>query len=175
MLATKPVRPKKPAPTHVQTIPGRKVLKLLNEKIYIDEDFEESHGFWLLDTLHQRYAKEAKTIWQGRNRTVFDKGRYVVKVPRNFNGIADNDWEGSVSNGETLGDPNHVQYARTRMFYWHDIPVVLMEKVEHANQEQTKEYLGTPKGKSDWTWSVDCGQVGFNRQGRLVAYDYGIR
>lgn len=26
----------------------------------------------------------------------------------------------------------------------------------------------------DWTYSVDCGQVGFTRRGRLVAFDYGV-
>lgn len=100
-------------------------------------------------------------------------GGYVVKIPRNWDGVADNDWEGSVSNCEEYPQSDYqVQYARTRMIYFMDIPVVFMEHVLDSSSEEIRNKLGR---EPDWVWSVDGGQVGFNKQGRLVAYDYGIR
>lgn len=129
-----------------------------------------------LMSLYKRYTKKAKNIYYGRNRIVFDMGRYVVKLPSAHGGFGDNDWEGSIGNGpEQLAEPlKYVQYARTRLMYVNDIPVCLMEKVEHATVEQTNAHLNTLGGESDWTWSVDGGQVGFNSRGKLVAYDYGM-
>lgn len=122
-----------------------------------------------------RFAARTNEFDYGRNRITFMFDKYVVKVPRNWDGVADNDWEGSISNGANYGDPQHVQYARTRLAYWDDLPIVFMERVALASVKEVEEHLGTAPGESDWTWSVDGGQVGFNRNGRLVAYDYGCR
>ena len=138
---------------------------------YIDEDPLDDNDVGLFHQLHVRYSKRCLGIFMGRNRNVFNFGRYVVKVPRNFYGVIDNDWEGSVSNSEDC-DPEDVQYARTRLAYWKDVPIVFMEYVEYASNKEIAERVGHVP---DWTMSVDCGQVGFNRKGCLVAYDYGIR
>jgi len=37
-----------------------------------------------------------------------------------------------------------------------------MEHVEHVGWSD----------ELDWTWSIDCGQVGRTKDGRLVAYDW---
>lgn len=137
----------------------------------IDEDAEVD-GVFVLAALHARYWARTAIVHGGRNRNVFDFGAYVVKLPKNGDGCADNDWEGSLSNGESLGDMREIQYARTRMAYWRGVPVVFMEKVEHARPAEIVARLGY---EPDWTMSVDCGQVGFTRDGRLVAYDYGLR
>ena len=97
-------------------------------------------------------------------------GKYVVKVPRNRDGIRDNDWEGSISNGPNSNPLQDIQYARTRMHYWNEIPIVFMEYVEYANDAKVLSILGE---SPNWTWSVDGGQVGMNRRNQLVAFDYG--
>lgn len=52
------------------------------------------------------------------------------------------------------------------------IPVVFTEKVDDMSFADIKKMFGRVP---DWVSSVDCGQVGVNRKGKLVAYDYGIR
>lgn len=121
--------------------------------------------------LYNRYIDRAESLSYGRNRCTFLFNNFVVKLPMNTNGISDNDWEGSVSNGDNQ-DPWHVRYARTRLIYIEDIPVVFMERVNDASYEAIACKMGEVP---IWVDSVDCGQVGFNRRGKLVAYDYGIR
>lgn len=125
----------------------------------------------LLVQLHIRFDRN-REMHSGRNRNVFDCGNYVVKLPVNCEGISDNDWEGSVSNGPTQPRDNWtVRYARTRMMWVaNKIPVVFMEKVEDASLQEIKNRLGNVP---DWIDCVDCGQVGFNRKQELLAYDYG--
>lgn len=123
--------------------------------------------------LHARYKPRCLAFYQGRNRSVYVMKNLVVKIPRNFDGIADNDWEGSVSNGGDE-DPKgwEIIYARTRMHYHGEIPVVFMERVDPALSSEIKLRLGSVP---NWTGRVDCEQVGFTRRGKLVAYDYGMR
>lgn len=118
--------------------------------------------------LFERYMRRCKGFESGRNRSVFVFDRYVVKLPRCENGVADNDWEGSISDGP---DP-YVRHARTRMSYYKGIPIVFMERVTYATPTSLRERYGK---EPDWVSSVDCGQVGWNRGGKLVAFDYGIR
>lgn len=141
-----------------------------NNTYWIDTIDFDQEGLGLIVQLHARYASRAKRVFSGRNRNCFDMGSYVVKIPKNLDGFCDNDWEGSVSNGND--DPNVVRYARTRMHYVDEIPVVFMEWVEHATGKKITEQIGY---EPDWVMSVDCGQVGFTKDGRLVAYDYGCR
>ena len=123
--------------------------------------------------LYERYMRRCRDYVIGRNRIVFMFATYVVKLPWTFDGIADNDWEGSVSN-----DPDEpysdwqVQYARTRIHYEGEIPVVFMERVRPLLGKDIVARFGY---EPEWVSSVDCGQVGLNRAGRLVAYDYGCR
>jgi hypothetical protein len=127
-----------------------------------------------LVALHLRYARRAVAAYSGRNRNVFVLGqRLVVKLPRSLEGYADNDWEGSVSNApESLNHPEHVQYPKTRLAYVDGIPVVFMERIEALTGRAIEARFGQ---EPDWVASVDGGQVGVNRHGRLVAYDYGLR
>lgn len=122
--------------------------------------------------LDQRYRPRARKVLQGRNRTVYVMGTYVVKVPRNLDGIADNDWEGSVRNGAVIGEYSTIYPKHKRLAYWKSIPVVFMERVVHASSKQIVKRLGKVP---PWVDQIDCGQVGFNRNGTLVAYDYGTR
>lgn len=118
--------------------------------------------------LFNRYIPRATGVTSGRNRVVFHMGRYVVKLPMNYGGVADNDWEGSVRHSQ---DPREAKYARTRMVYFGEIPVVFMEYVKSTGYSDLRNLGPVPK----WVDGIDCQQVGFNRRGQLVAYDYGIR
>jgi hypothetical protein len=126
----------------------------------------------VLPTLNQfarrLLEKYGEPIGAGRNRVVWKmRGSHVIKLPRCDSGITDNDWEGSVS------DPGFT--ARTRLIYIHDIPIVVMEYVEDVTLAQISEHLGLPAGDIGWAGCFDSGQVGFNKSGTLLAYDWGIK
>lgn len=121
----------------------------------------------------RRFRLRAQEVHSGRNREVFLFRGYVVKVPRNWDGVADNDWEGSVSNATCYPQSDwQVQYARTRLVYRQDVPILFMERVLPVSRDEIVGLLGREPA---WVGRVDGGQVGFNKQGRLLAYDYGIR
>jgi len=92
-----------------------------------------------------------------RHRVVFLDGDEVIKVPSCESGVAACDCE-LVEQGE--------KYARTRpdvaLSKKTGLPIVRMEYVEHVGSSE----------QPDWTWSIDCGQVGRTKDGRLVAYDW---
>ena len=149
-------------------------------RINPEENEDAADVLWIdeleefLEPFHRRYADRALSAHPGRTRNVFVMPNgYVVKIPKNLDGFADNDWEGSVSNSEeSLGSDDFVQYARTRLAYLDECPIVFMEEVVHASEKEIEKRLGFVP---DWVGSVDCGQVGFNRAGLLVAYDYGVK
>ena len=122
-----------------------------------------------LTDLYLRFYKRSTAFFGGSNRVTFIMGRYVVKLPQNYDGIADNDWEGSVRHSPDLGA---AKYARTRLIYVGQIPVLVMEYVEPWCYRDLQEKLGKVP---TWVDFIDCQQVGYNRRGQLVAYDYGIR
>jgi hypothetical protein len=127
----------------------------------------------VLNIFVSRYGGKALSIEQGRNRRVYVMKAYVVKVPVNQDGIADNHWEGSVSNSSQYPQSDwQVQFARTRLVFQNGIPIVYMERVEEATSGAIHNRLGRVP---NWIGCVDCGQVGFTKRGALVAYDYGIR
>ncbi len=103
--------------------------------------------------------KEENWLGYGRNRAVFRRGDHVFKVPINDCGVTDNSHEAYLSQryGKTEG---YVPYAKCRMFGL----ILVMEYVDHVGSTKTP----------DWTWSVDGGQVGRNRKGELLAYDFGL-
>ncbi len=53
--------------------------------------------------------------------------------------------------------------AKCKLIYVGGIPVLVMEFVKQI------PYKEMP----DWADFIDCGQVGYNRRGNIVAYDYG--
>lgn len=136
--------------------------------IPIDEDIPE------LAALHLKYALKAYQVYSGRNRNTFIlSDRIVVKLPRNFDGFTDNDWEGSISNSiESFNHPEHIQYPKTKLVFVTEVPIVFMQRITPLQSTEITQMFGS---EPDWTFSVDCGQVGITRQGRLVAYDYGLR
>lgn len=94
----------------------------------------------------------------GRHRIVFSSDDCVVKVPTSESGA-------HACNEEICSQSDI--YAKT----WRDpissesrLPIVRMEWVTHTG------YSDEPEDR--WTWSIDCGQVGRTKDGRLVAYDW---
>jgi hypothetical protein len=124
-----------------------------------------------LYALHCRFEVKSSFCFEGRNRNVFELAHCVVKLPKNPDGYTDNDWEGSVSNSsQTYNSIRHIQYPRKRLIYFKDIPVLFMEKIIPVDWSLEKQ-SDYPR----WTDQVDCAQVGYTKEGRLVAYDYGPR
>jgi len=99
-------------------------------------------------------------IGTGRLRAAFWDGDDVLKVPLDMVGV----W-GNYEEASTYKDPYEPR-ARCeideRLTALLGIPILRMEFVEHVGWSKV----------SDWTWGVDCGQVGLTKDGRLVAYDW---
>jgi hypothetical protein len=129
-------------------------------------------GLKLLLPLYKRFLSRADHTFQGRNRTaIVLNDRIVVKLPMCYLGFEDNEWEGSVSNTpESFDDQNYEQFPLTRLTYQNKVPVLFMQKVHPLNQQEIVDHFGS---EPDWVKSIDSGQVGITRFGRLVAYDYG--
>lgn len=137
---------------------------------------EYTYEFYLCDTIYHdvmplinKYSTKAIGASVGRNRIVFmtSKG-FVIKLPLNQGGCGDNEWESSVS---SCPDSTGRQLARTRFHCINGIIVLFMETVNHLADEEIIRLFGEIPW---WVDGIDCGQVGINRKGKLVAYDYGI-
>lgn len=122
-----------------------------------DEGFPREE---VIALIRQHVTKYGKPVGSGRNRVVFDrKDGTVVKIPKNWDGEMDNareaNWESeeiplAQCHEEIVGQDNK------------QMTLLVMEKV-------------TPvpglKNLPDWTSWVDCQQVGYTKDERLVAYD----
>ena len=109
-------------------------------------------------------------LGSGRNRAVYVYNKkYVIKIPLNHNGIVDNQHESFISNifGRGKSDDGAL-YARCKLL---PNDCLLMERVNPIDYDQIK-YLS--KEIKYWSSFIDCGQIGFTMDGRVVAYDYGI-
>lgn len=91
-----------------------------------------------------------------RHRTVFRDGDWVIKVPTRESGIL-----ACQEELRTQGD-GFAKTTRDELGKEVGVPVVRMEFVTHRGWSKDP----------DWTWSIDCGQVGHTKDGRLVAYDW---
>ena len=115
----------------------------------------------------EKSLKEAKEKYmflaEGRQRIVFLKdNQWVIKVPKDEWGLLSNEQEfNRYKLFGKIGDI--VAYAEC---YLQDdengISLLVMEKVEQL----------PIKDQPDWAKYVDCGQVGKNTKGEIVAYDY---
>jgi hypothetical protein len=103
-----------------------------------------------------------KHIGSGRNRDVYlcPSGLYVVKDPSNDAGCDDNYSEAYRWKRRSKWYP----LARCKMVP--NSPLLIMEYV--------KTDFVWSKEMPDWIDFVDCRQVGYTLDGKLVAYDYGM-
>ncbi len=111
-------------------------------------------------------------IGEGRNRQVFRHGNYVYKFPLNEYGVHDNNHEAHTYR-ESLRRPMYCKYARCKLVLpW--ATVLVMEYARYPGPLSDAEgYIGFDKCP-EWAYSIDCCQVGYDRRGQIVAYDYGI-
>lgn len=107
--------------------------------------------------------KYGSAIAQGRHRRVFESKHCVVKLPISLEGNSANLHEAYTFKT----NPNYI-YARCRLIRIGDLYVLFMEKVRTRFNPYDKN-----EKFPDWVDSIDCGQVGFNSKGKLVAYDFG--
>lgn len=130
-----------------------------------DEDREpDSFGLTVLDyagVIDRARRRFGKEIGWGSHRIVFRDGPEVVKVPFRISGIDANTYEASFQGAEYAKcriDRKLDRVLKTPFQYG----ILRMEFVTHVGWSK----------EPDWTWSVDCGQVGRTADGRLVAYDW---
>ena len=111
-------------------------------------------------TIRELKAKY-EVIGEGHNRIVFLKDDdTVIKCPLNEDGLNDNISESR--RYRQFGDADVVKYAQCKMFFLNDINCLEMERVYPITNEETPE----------WADFVDCGQIGKNKDGKILAYDY---
>lgn len=97
----------------------------------------------------------------GRTRAVFDsQDGNVIKVPFNDEGEMANGYEHKAGKQQ---DP-YIPVAANHFDQIDGVDVLVMEKVR---EHRFKSYNDVP----EWVGSVDSGQVGYDRNGNLVAYD----
>lgn len=97
-------------------------------------------------------------IGEGLKRVVFKDGNEVIKVPRNLNGDFGNCFEAETSNNPNFANCKIDEELSSKL----QLNILRMEYVEHVGWSK----------EADWTWFIDCGQVGKTLDGRLVAYDW---
>lgn len=116
-------------------------------------------------------TKEWKFLAQGRNRSVYRRDNYVVKVPLSDYGLSDN-WHEAQLFRKWGQDPDKtfIPYARCRM-----VGVLLVMEYARYRGPLSDETGYIPhENLPNWASYVDCQQVGYNRAGKLVAYDFGL-
>lgn len=107
-------------------------------------------------------------IGHGLTRVVWNTNKgHVFKVPRCDKGSLDNSWESSISIEQT--EKHEEGYAKTKGFLVNDYLVCIAEYITSASNAELKEVFGKIP---DWTYSIDCQQVGFDKKGFLKAYDF---
>lgn len=108
----------------------------------------------------QKFTSLYGTPSIGRTRAVFDTNDgFVIKVPYADEGFYANHAEVVTSDTENA----YIPIAKCRHDEKEGVSVLVMEKVSIARADY--------KNMPDWVYSVDCGQVGYTKDGRLVAYD----
>lgn len=104
----------------------------------------------------------------GTGRTTYLSKNFVFKVPISEFGFRINDLEGSTISIDE-GTEYEIPIAKSRLLPKCDIPIVVMERVVEMTLDEIDDRFGyIPSFVS----AVDMGQVGLNRKGKLVAFDY---
>jgi hypothetical protein len=112
-----------------------------------------------VDVMLRRYAARYGSPMVGQTRAVFDIGDgWVVKLPLNWDGICANSHEADWTSIDIPLAPCHIVWNDD------DQPVLRMQRVTEALHIDRADL---PR----WTDWVDCAQVGYLPDGKLVAFD----
>lgn len=132
--------------------------------------FETEERAGTADLLIKNLKEKYECVGLGRHRIVFKLkgGNYVIKFPLGCSGEADNDWEGClVSNKKKYHkDEEIVILPKTKWLNYHGFVCVIMEYLDEDKLKDVK--------KPKWANFVDDGQVGVNKDGLVLAFDYGV-
>jgi hypothetical protein len=108
-----------------------------------------------------------KALGNGRHRQgfLFPSGKFVLKVPINSRGS-----QANLEESQRCHSDYKDKGAKCRLFYYKGFPCLIMEKLENTffTCFYPTELLDAP----GWVHTVDSYQVGRNRKGKLLAYDY---
>lgn len=109
-----------------------------------------------------------------RNTYISPSGKYVYKVPHNPDGIGCNEREHAlfrIKEKKGYAGLERHQYARCRLA---PSGILVMELVKpYFMSDKANGSPTTDQPPPDWAEMIDTGQVGLNREGNWVAYDYG--
>lgn len=106
-----------------------------------------------------RYAAQYGAPMVGSTRAVFDTGDgWVIKIPLNWDGICANSREADWTNVHIPLAPCHIAWKGD------DQPVLRMQRVMVIPDAEQRVL-------PSWVAEVDCAQVGYLPDGRLVAFD----
>lgn len=113
-------------------------------------------------------------IGSGNTRVVWNtKKGHVIKVPRNSDGSFDNSDEARYSRNHKNKNKNiqksDENLALTRSFIVNDFVIIISEYIEHLSFNDIKSHFNFIP---DWVYSIDCMQVGLDKNGFLKAYDF---
>ena len=123
--------------------------------------------------IHDAMINSKLTILgSGRHRFCFtgNDDQYIIKVPKSYDGIIDNgieaktyrDYADKVLRNEY--DMSRPHYAFCYIEKLWSVDLLIMERLIYPKREDALP---------EWTDFIDCMQVGYNKQGKLLAYDYG--
>ena len=116
--------------------------------------------------LAERYQEKYGYAWTGRHRCTFDRGDgWVIKVPHNRNG--EEACLREVLEYERRHEVDSTPMAHCYLEISEFDPTFTVLVMEWVNVESRIEYDKLP----EWALSIDCCQVGYTADGRLVAYD----
>lgn len=118
-----------------------------------ESDFLDAEAKSFIEKLTAKYGQPSC----GRSRATFTSKHCVIKFPLNIAGLIDNGHEARY-NDETT--------AKGRKIMLGDFVCVMQERLTYPESR-----LVNPPS---WVYSVDCMQVGYDKKGRLKAYDFGF-
>lgn len=110
-----------------------------------------------------------KLVGIGRHRRTYKAAEgWVLKFPRCNAGMMDNYRESETWKryGRSDGYANYAECEIVDLYFLTEFPVFPVLWMEWV--EETRSFHNLPH----WTYMIDCAQVGYNKDGILVAYDY---
>jgi len=119
--------------------------------------------------IHKFMCKKYGTPKLGTSRVTYLSKFVVFKIPISEDGFGMNDFEASLMGFGEEQDPWYIPLAKSKHLPQCGMPIVVMEKVIPADNEMILSIMGTIPS---FVNSVDMGQVGFTKSGKLVAFDY---
>lgn len=140
------------------------------EELY--EEDEVAFGETLVG-IHNHFGRSLQgtnhSIAFGTERATFILDDIVIKIPHNCDGVRANYTELFLYQKFLEGDLDSFVPAQCWMHpISEEVRVLVLGMVRVSGSVNLFS-----KDVPDWCWSIDHAQVGYNKEGTLVAYDYG--